>query len=73
MNMSNVSTIVLVTASLAVLGGIALAKQDKYTLKVPGGLAFSEFRGYEGWSVIAISENGGKIAVILGNSVMIDA
>jgi len=34
--MSNVSTIVLVTASLAVLGGIALAKQDKYTLKVPG-------------------------------------
>lgn len=23
--------------------------QDKYTLEVPGGLAFSEFRGYEGW------------------------
>jgi hypothetical protein len=29
---------------LAVLGGIALAQHDKYTLKVPGGLAFSEFR-----------------------------
>jgi len=58
---------------LAVLGGIALAQQDKYTLKVPGGLAFSEFRGYEAWPVIAISENGGLIAAILGNTVMIDA
>ena len=27
---------------LAVLGGMALAQQDKYTLKVPDGLAFSE-------------------------------
>ena len=42
---------------LAVLGGMALAQQDKYTLKVPGGLAFSEFRGYEGWQVVAISQN----------------
>jgi hypothetical protein len=29
-------------------GGVVLAKQDKYALKVPSGLAFSEFRGYEG-------------------------
>jgi hypothetical protein len=36
---------------LAVVGGVAVAKQDKYALKVPGGLAFSEFRGYEGWQV----------------------
>lgn len=28
---------------LTALGGIALAQQDKYALKVPGGLAFSEF------------------------------
>jgi hypothetical protein len=57
----------------AVLAGRAISAQDKYTVQVPGGLAFSEFRGYESWPVIAISENGGKIAVILGNSVMIDA
>jgi len=42
-------------------------------VQVPGGLAFSEFRGFEGWPVIAISENGGLIAVILGNPIMIDA
>jgi hypothetical protein len=58
---------------LAVAGGWAMSAQDKYTVNVPNGLAFSEFRGYEGWPVIAISENGGKIAVILGNAVMIDA
>ena len=51
----------------------AISAQDKYTLQVPGGLAFSEFRGYEGWPVIAISENEGLIAVIVGNPVMIDA
>jgi mono/diheme cytochrome c family protein len=51
----------------------ATSEQDKYTLKVPNGLAFSEFRGYEGWPVISISHNGGAVAAILGNSVMIDA
>jgi hypothetical protein len=53
--------------------GAAISAQDKYALKVPGGLAFAEFRGYEDWSVIAISQNGGKIAAILGNPTMIAA
>ena len=52
---------------LAFFGGRAISAQDKYTLQVPGGLAFSEFRGYENWPVIAISENQGVIAVIVGN------
>ena len=51
----------------------ALPTHDKYALKIPRGLAFSEFRGYEGWPVIAISHNGDKLAAILGNPVMIDA
>src|SRR5258705_12430471 len=63
-----------ISASIAILAiGTAISAQDKYTLQVPNGLAFSEFRGYEDWPVIAISENGGKIAVIVGNPVMIDA
>jgi hypothetical protein len=65
---------VSVSASIAVLAaGVELSAQDKYTVKVPSGLAFAEFRGYEDWPVIAISANGGKIAVILGNPEMIDA
>ena len=51
----------------------ATSTQDKYTLKVPNGLEFSEFRGYEGWPMIAISHNGNAVAAILGNPVMIDA
>ena len=69
----NASSVVVITVLAAVLGSIALAAQDKYTVKVPNGLAFSEFRGYEDWPVIAISENQGLIAVILGNPVMIEA
>ncbi len=58
---------------LAVVGALAVSAQDKYSLKVPGGLAFSDFRGYEGWQAIAISRNERVMAVILGNPVMIDA
>ncbi len=64
---------VIIAVVLAVVGGRAFSAQDKYTVQVPDGLAFSEFRGYEDWPVIAISENGGNFAVILGNPIMIDA
>src|SRR3979490_3603004 len=63
-----------ISVSIAVLAAaVAISAQDKYTGQVPNGLAFSEFRGYEDWPVIAIRQNGGKIAVIVGNPVMIDA
>ena len=58
---------------LAVLGGFAISAQDKYTVKVPGGLAFSEFRGYEGWQAISMSRNERVVAMILGNPAMIEA
>src|SRR6516164_1060620 len=64
---------VVIVVVLAVVGGRAISAQDKHNVQVSGGLAFSEFRGYESWPVIAISENEGKIAVIVGNPVMIDA
>ena len=47
-------TIAIVTALVSALGGSALSAQDKYTVKVPGGLAFAEFRGYENWQVLSI-------------------
>jgi hypothetical protein len=58
---------------LVLLGGMALARQDKYALKVPGGLAFSEFRGYEAWQVVSISHSDRLMDVILANKVMIKA
>src|SRR6476646_2830162 len=56
-----------------VFAGIVLFAQDKYTVKVPGGLAFSEFKGYEEWQAISISRNEKAVAVILGNPAMIHA
>jgi len=66
-------TIAITTAVLAIFGATATAAGDKYTVKVPGGLAFSEFRGYEAWQVVSLSEDGGLLAVIVANPVMIDA
>jgi len=65
--------IAIVVMALAVLGGRAMSAQDKYTVQVPNGLAFSEFRGYEDWQVVAISQTEELIAVILANPVMIEA
>ena len=67
--------------ALVVLGGRAGSapekqdKQDKYTLQVPGGLAFSEIRGYETWQVVgpSLTEAANVIRVILANPVMIKA
>src|SRR5262245_50353206 len=73
MRKTQITTITVIAVVLAVFGGIALAQQDKYTVRVPGGLAFSEFRGYEAWQVVAISQNDKLVAAILANSVMIDA
>jgi len=69
------TTCAVLSGSIAFAAEPTAAKpQDKYTLKVPGGLAFSEFKGYEGWQTISISQNERKVlAVILGNPAMIEA
>lgn len=72
MSIRSVAMSILAVVPVAVAGS-AVSQQDKYAVQVPGGLAFSEFRGYEDWPVVAISENNGKIAVILGNPAMIAA
>src|SRR5258706_2659201 len=63
------SVIVIVAISAAVLGSMALAA----SLKVPNGLAFSEFRGYENWQDVAVSQTENGIKVIVANPVMINA
>jgi hypothetical protein len=56
-----------------VADSVAQTAQDKYTLKVPGGLAFADFKGYESWQAIGLSHNEGAVALILGNPAMIAA
>ncbi len=57
---------------LAALSGVALAAQDKYTLKL-GKLSFGDFRGYENWQNIAVSQTEKQLKVILANDVMMKA
>ena len=64
---------VVIVGVLVVLGDRAISAQDRYTMQVPDGLAFSEFRGYEDWQVIAVSQTGDLLVAILGNPEIIAA
>jgi Cytochrome P460 len=69
---------VLIAVMLAVLGSrvsSAQDKQDKYSLAIPGGLSFSEIRGYEGWEPVApsLTDAQNVIRLIVANPVMIKA
>jgi Cytochrome P460 len=72
-----ITVVSLAVSVLAVLGVRAVTAQDtgqaKYNVRVPNGLAFSEFRGYESWQVISVSHNDKVMAVIVGNPAMINA
>ena len=35
--------------------GSAISAPDKYSLQVPNGLAFAEFKGYEDWQAVSVS------------------
>src|SRR5262245_10023702 len=80
MKRPNMGVIVIVAASVV---GFVFAAQDRFTLKAPTGIAFSEFRGYDAWQVIATSQpddaggcgtsKEGCMNVILGNPAMIKA
>jgi hypothetical protein len=59
--------------ALTALGGRAFSTQDKYTLSVPNGLAFSDFRGYENWQVVAPSQTEELLKVMVANPTMMDA
>ncbi|MGC2890549.1 MAG: cytochrome P460 family protein, partial [Candidatus Acidiferrum sp.] len=47
--------------------------QDKYSLKSPSGIAFSDFRGYEDWSVVSSARTDEVLKVIVANPAMINA
>ena len=66
--------VAIVATVLLVLGGTAIsAQQDKYTLKTPSGVAFSDFRGYEDWQVVSSAQTDEVLKVIVANPTMINA
>ena len=78
MNYKSLPAVVIAVVVLAVsMLAAAISAQDtgqaKYSVRVPNGLAFSEFRGYEGWQTVSVSQSEKLTAVILANPVMINA
>jgi hypothetical protein len=66
-------TIGIATIWLAALGVLAVSAQDKYAVKVPDGLPFSDFRGYEDWQVVAVSQSDDLLKAMVANPTMIAA
>ena len=60
-------------ASLALAAGSVETPKDKYRLVSPGGIAFSDFKGYEDWSVVSSARTDDVLKVIVGNPAMIKA
>jgi hypothetical protein len=62
---------------LAALGAAALfaegQNEDKYSLKSPSGIAFSDFRGYEDWADVSSARTDEILKVIVANPTMIKA
>ncbi len=67
--------LVILALALAVLASKATPQQNRYTLRVPNGLAFSKFKGYQGWQVVGPSHTDAQnvMRVILANPVMMKA
>jgi hypothetical protein len=64
----------IVAAGMAVLAVLAAAgfyAQDKYSLKSPSGIAFSDFRGYDDWAVVSSARTDDVLKVIVANPQMI--
>ncbi|MFZ0867926.1 MAG: cytochrome P460 family protein [Candidatus Sulfotelmatobacter sp.] len=71
---SIVATAVTVLAILVAAVVFAQGQdQDKYRLKSPSGIAFSDFRGYEDWSVASSAATSEILKVIVANPTMIKA
>lgn len=58
---------------LTAVSGAAISAQDKYLLKLPGGVPFSDFKGYGDWQLISIAKTDDRMKAILGNPTIIAA
>ncbi|WP_280155854.1 cytochrome P460 family protein [Piscinibacter sp. XHJ-5] len=72
MKPKDIMRITTATAVLAALVTIVYA-QDKYSLKSPSGIAFSDFKGYEDWAVVSSARTDEVLKVIVANPTMIEA
>ena len=73
MNARGMLILAAILSTLGVVSAVAFSAQDKYALKLPDGVAFSDFRGYGDWQLISTSKTDDRLKVILGNPTIIAA
>jgi hypothetical protein len=79
--LTGLTIFVVVVTVLGVLVAVALhaqdkgpvSAQDKYSLKSPSGIAFSDFKGYEDWASVSSARQDEILKVIVANPKMIKA
>src|SRR3982750_3543114 len=71
--MPKVSCAMMAMMAVSLVGGTAVYAQDKYSLKSPSGIAFSDFKGYEDWAVVSSARTDEVLKVIVANPIMIKA
>jgi Cytochrome P460 len=69
----NILSAATAAAVLAALMSVAVYAQEKYSLTSPGGIAFSDFKGYEDWSFVSSARTDEVLKVIVANPAMIAA
>ncbi len=79
-DVEGIAGFIVIATAVAVLTVSAVAvlfaqgqNSDKYALKSPSGIAFSDFRGYEDWSVVSSAHTDDVLKVIVANPAMITA
>ena len=84
MQTQHVTIVLGLLSSVLVVSAVVTAQPpDRFTLKAANGIAFSEFRGYDAWQLVATSQpdnasgcgtsKTGCMKAILGNPAMIQA
>jgi hypothetical protein len=71
--LGGIASLITTVAVFAVLVATVVYAQEKYSLKSPGGIAFSDFRGYEDWPVVSSARTDEVLKVIVGSPAMIKA
>ncbi len=73
MERKNIFTLAAAAAVLAAIMGASVYAQEKYALTSPGGIAFSDFKGYEDWAFVSSARTEEVLKVIVANPAMIAA
>jgi len=71
--LAGIASVATIVAVFALLVAVVVYAQDKYSLKSPSGIAFSDFSGYEDWSVVSTARTDEVLKVIVSSPAMIKA